>query len=177
MPVVYSAVKRFGPASDNWEKFIAWSGLTQLLEVVTLDCILCPSIINELTVEDWKHNVQEDSKTHLFLDLDYLLGKVAGDETVNVLALIENPTADEVASFDDPRFVFRGFDLLDEQGGNSALLNCGRFEKAFSNAELSECGLITDFQRAFDIRQNLREQYPDEHHALCNVWGIWQMVR
>ena len=52
MPVVYSAVERFDPVSgENWRKFVAWSGLTQLWEVVSLDCILCPSIFAELTAE------------------------------------------------------------------------------------------------------------------------------
>ena len=62
MQVVYSAVKRFDPAcGDNWTKFIAWSGLTQLRELVSLDGILCPTVFQELTAEDWQHNVQEDS--------------------------------------------------------------------------------------------------------------------
>jgi hypothetical protein len=176
MQVLYSAVQCFDPDSgENWQKFIAWSGLKQLREVVSLDGILCPSIFEELTAEDWKHNVQEDFKTHLFFDLDHVLKKVAGNERVNVLALMENPTAEKIASFANPRFVFRGFDLVDEQGGNSSLLNCGGLDKAFSNAELSEFGLIADYQRASDIRQALRENYPEERHAVCNIWAIWQM--
>ncbi len=176
MPLVYSAVKRFDPAcGEEWQRFIAWSGLTQLREAITLDGILCPSILRELTAEDWEHNVQEDFKIHLFLDLDHVLKRVAGDEQVNVLAVMENPTTMHVA-FDDPRFVFRGFDLLDVHGDISALVNCGGFDKAFSNAELSEFGLITSHRRASEIHQALREQYPEEHHALCDVWAIWQMV-
>jgi hypothetical protein len=61
MAVVYSAVKRFDPAwGDNWTKFVAWSGLTQLREVVSLDGILCPTVFQDLTAEDWRHNVQWD---------------------------------------------------------------------------------------------------------------------
>ena len=44
MPVVYSAVKRFDPGCGvAWRKFIDWSGLTQLREVVSLDGILRPT--------------------------------------------------------------------------------------------------------------------------------------
>src|SRR5436190_23203134 len=88
MPVVYSAVRSFDPASgEPWQRFIAWSGLTQLREVITLDGILCPSVFQELTAEDWQHNVHADYQTHLFHDLDYVLRRVGDDERVNVLAL------------------------------------------------------------------------------------------
>jgi len=176
MPVVYTAVRRFDPSCDGWQQFIAWSGLTQLREVVSLDGILCPSVFQELTAEDWQHNVQEDYKTHLFHDLDYVLRRV-GDERVNVLALLQNPTAEEVRSFSDPCFTFRGFDLVDVHSDISALVNCGGFPKAFSPADLSACGLLTDHETAVAIQKCLREQYPDEHHAICDVWAIWQLKR
>jgi len=176
MPVVYSAVKRFDPTwSEGWRDFIAWSNLTQLREVISKDIMLCPTVFRELTDEDWQHNVQEDFKITLFHDLDYMLSKVVGDVRVNVLALLQNPTGDEVRSFNDPRFVFRGFDLVELQTGISALVNCGGFDKAFSRTDLSECGLLTDHVQALRVQQLLREEYPDEPHADCDVWAIWQM--
>lgn len=179
MPVIYSAVKRFDPAcGENWAKFIAWSGLTQLREVISLDCALCPSIIviDELTVEDWQHNVNESLKCDLFHDLEYLLGKVAGIERVNVLALVQNPTDDEIRSFNDPRFVFRGFDLVELQTGISALVNCGGFDKVFASTDLSDCGLLADHAKALNVQERLRAEYPDEPHANCDLWAIWQMI-
>ena len=178
MPVIYSAVQRFDPAcGDKWTKFIEWCGLTQLREVISLDCILCPSVIviDDLNAEDWQHNVNENFKCHLFHDLEYLLGKVAGSDRVNVLALIQNPTKDEVRSFSDDRFTFRGFDLVELQTGISALVNCGGFPKAFSSSDLSDCGLLTDHAKAMIVQKLLRAEYPDEHHADCDVWAIWQM--
>jgi len=177
MPIVYSAVKRFDPtAGEAWQSFIQWSGLAQVREVISLDGILCPSTFRELSAEDWQHNVQADFKTHLFSDLEYVLKKVAGDERTNVLALMENPSAEDFASFADFRFTFRGFDLTDVQGGNSALVNCGGFDKAFSKAELSEFGLVTGHQRACDIRQALQDNYFNEQHAICDVWALWQLI-
>ena len=84
MPVIYSAVKRFDPACGApRQKFIEWSHLTQLREVVSLDLILCPTVFQELMAEDWQHNVQEDFKTSLFHDLDYVVRRVGGNDRVN----------------------------------------------------------------------------------------------
>lgn len=177
MPIVFSAVKCFDPAcGEAWQKYIAWSGLTQLREVVSLDGILCPTVFQDLIAEDWQHNVQEDFKTTLFHDLDYVVRRVAGQERVNILALLQNPTADKVRSFSDPRFVFRGFDLVELQTGISALVNCGGFDKAFSSSDLSDCGLLTNHAKALSVQRFLRAEYPAEHHADCDVWAIWQMT-
>ncbi len=173
--VVYTAVKRFDPeARSDWLKFIAQSRLTQLREVVSLDEILCPNVFDELTAEDWKHNVQADFKTHFFHDLDHVVARVMGD-AVNVLALIEEPSVTEVASFRDPRFVFCGFDLVDEQGGISALVNCGGFDRAFLPGELSRSGLLEDHAKAVAVQRRLRTEYPNEPHAGCRVWAIWRL--
>jgi hypothetical protein len=175
-PVLYVAAERFDPTSgDRWEKYISWSQLTQLREVISLDGILCPTIFQELSAEDWNHNVQEDFKTHLFRDLDYLLGKVARRDGVNVLALMQEPTRAGLDSFVDSRFNFRGFDLIEKGGSISALVNCGGFDKAFSNADLSACGLLTDLSAAQSTERLLRENYPAEPHANCDLWAIWQM--
>jgi hypothetical protein len=176
MPVVYSAVKRFDPGcGEAWRKFIAWSGLTQLREVVSLDLILCPTVFQHLTAEDWRHNVQEDFKITLFHDLGHVLGKVAGDDRVNVLALMQNPIDADLGSFNDPRFAFQGFDLVELQTGISALVNCGGFDKAFAPTELSDCGLLADHARALSVQNRLRAEYPDEHHADCDLWAVWQL--
>jgi hypothetical protein len=175
--VVYTAVERFDPESHaNWPKFVAWSRLTQLREVVSLDEILCPNVFHELTAEDWKYNVQEDFKTHLFRDLDHVSTRVT-DKPVNVLALLEEPSADAVASFRDARFEFCGFDLIEEQGSISALTNCGGFDRAFEPSNLSECGLLVDHAKAVAVRQRLRAEYPEEPHAQCCIWAIWRMKR
>ena len=90
--------------------------------------------------------------------------------------MIQNPTEDEVRSFSDHRFVFRGFDLVELQTGISALVNCGGFPKAFSPADHSDCGLLTDHAKALSVQNLLRAEYPDEPHADCDVWAIWQMT-
>ena len=178
MPIVYTTVQRFDPAcGENWTKFINWCGLAQLREVISLDSTLCPSVIviDELTAEDWQYNVNENFKCDLFHDLEYLLEKVGGSDRVNVLALIQNPTEEVVRAFSDQRFTFRGFDLVELQTGISALVNCGGFSKAFASTDLSDCGLLMDHAKAMNVQKLLRAEYPDEHHANCDVWAIWQM--
>jgi hypothetical protein len=161
--VVYTAVERFDPESrPDWPKFVAWSRLTQLREIVSLDGILCPNVFHKLTAEDWKYNVHEDSRTHLFRDLDHVSTRVT-DKPVNVLALLEEPSADAVASFRDARFEFCGFDLIEEQGSISALTNCGGFDRAFEPSDLSECGLLVDHAKAVAVRQRLRAEYVAGH--------------
>lgn len=177
MPVIYSAVKRFDPAcGERWREFIDWSGLTQLREVVSLDIILCPNVIQDLTDEDWQHNVQESFMLTLFHDLSYLVRRVGEEGQVNILALLQNPTEEEVQSFSDRRFELRGFDLVELQTGISAVANnCGGFDKVFARSSLSECGLLTDYAHALRVQKRLREEYPDEPHAHCDLWAIWQM--
>ena len=91
-------------------------------------------------------------KTHLFYDADYVRKRIAG-KAATVLALIEEPSVDDVESFRDPRFAFCGFDLIDAWGGISALTNCGGFDRAFLPTELS---ILLDHSRARAVQQLLR---------------------
>jgi hypothetical protein len=176
MEVWFIAVRKFGPQSgESWQGFVEWSGLTQLKEVITLDGSLCPCVIEELTADDWRANVDQDWVCFFFRDLEYLLKRVAGCAGINIIAAIRNPTVDSRDRFGDGRFEFSGYDLVEVRGDISALTNCGGFEKAFRNDELTELGLISSFERACEIRQNLRECYPDEHHARCDIWALWRM--
>ena len=142
----------------------------------SLDGILCPTIFRELIAEDWEHNVQEDFRTTFFYDPNYVHGKVAGNDRANVLAVMYEPTADEISFFADPRFAFRGFDLVERDGEISALVNCGGFDRAFAPIDLSDCGLLTDHAQALRVQERLRAEYPDERHAECDIWAIWEPV-
>jgi hypothetical protein len=173
MTPLYTAVKRFDAADDDWPSYIAWSGLCQLRELVSLDSMLCPTWFRTLTEDDWRYNVKADFKLELFFDLDHVLARVAAAVRVNVLAVLEEPAEDEVRAFVDPRFGFRGFDLVEPRTGTSALVNSGGFPRAFSGAELSEHGLIVDLARAFEVRDRLRAEYRDDPHFGCACWAIW----
>jgi hypothetical protein len=138
---------------------------------VTLDGSLCPSAFQELTTEDWDHNVHEDYRTDLFRDLEHVVTATKG-RPVNVLALVEEPSAADLIAFVVPRFVFCGFDLVDFRGGISALLNCGGFHDEVAPADLSECGLVTNFAKARNLHARLRAEYPENPHAECALRAI-----
>jgi hypothetical protein len=174
----YAAVEAFVPKSgDVWDNYIRESGLKQLNEVITLDDILCPNIVRELTPEDCEHNVTEDYVFFYFRDLDYLLKRIELSEGVNILALVRNPGEECCDQFVGDNFVFQGYDLIESGGSNSALTNCGGFDKAFDNNELSSVGLLSTLKRAGEIQNLLLKNYPDEPHANCDIWAIWKMRR
>ena len=120
------------------------------------------------------YNVHADYLVFFFRSLDYLLNRVPADGRLNILAVLQNPTAANLAGVTLPGFAFAGFDLVDVHGDISALTNCGGFEGVFLNAELSELGLLTDLSRAQEVQASLRVQYPEEPHAECHVWDIWR---
>jgi hypothetical protein len=175
MQTLFIAKRPFDPTvGEPWDRYVTWSGLSQLIEVVSLDSVLCPTLPEQLTPADWNYNVHADYLAFFFRSLDYLRNRVAGNGPLNLLAVLQNPTEFEVAEMSLPGFAFAGFDLVDIRGDISALTNCGGFDGVFLNAELSELGLLTNLTRAQQAQISLRLEYPEESHAECHVWGIWR---
>jgi hypothetical protein len=175
MEALFVAKRPFDPScGDRWDRYVAWSGLSQLREVVTLDTMLCPTLPEELTAADWEYNVDADYQVFLFRSLDYLLKRVAANGPLNILAVLQNPTEGDLAAVSLPGFTFAGFDVVDVHGDVSALTNCGGFEGVFVNDELSELGLLTELGRAREVQASLGVQYAEEPHADCHIWAIWR---
>lgn len=76
---------------ERWRDYVAFSGLTQLREVVSLDGLLCPTVLPEVRDDFWPHIVAEDSMLHFFLDFDFLMRQAAAIERQNVLCVFRNP--------------------------------------------------------------------------------------
>lgn len=173
----YTAIRPFDlTCGAKWTSFVDWSGLDQLKEVVSLDDMLCGRVVKEFTEEDWKHNVHEDFLLDFFYELDYLLERIKGLGRVSIIATVRQPQSDLCHAFQDDRFRFLGYDIVDAILV-SALTNCGGFPKAFQSRELSDVGLISSYDRAIEISQALRRYYPDEPHCRCHVWALWRMER
>jgi len=170
----YIAVERFGPEKgDAWRKYLAWSGLHHLKQVITTDGCLCPHALKELSPEDWKHNIQRDLMIDYFRDLAYLLDRVENMSNLNVLGSVHQPSGFFPHGFIDSRFEFAGYDLVDKGMSISALLNCGGFPESFSNSELNESGLLTTFERAKKVQSDLFINNPEETHADCDIQALW----
>jgi hypothetical protein len=172
---LFVAKRPFDPsAGDDWDRYVAWSGLSHLREVVSLDTILCPTVPEELTAADWEYNVHLDYQVFFFRSLEYLRGRIMEEGRLNILAVVQNPAEADVTGVTLPGFAFAGFDLVDVHGDVSALTNCGGFEGVFAASELSELGLLTRLDRAQEVQASLRALYPETPHAECHVWAIWR---
>jgi hypothetical protein len=183
-PTYLTATAKFSPITQrtsqgktlDWQSYIAWSKLTHLKEVVTLDCILGESVVERDNQLDADFLVWEDSIPLLYTRLDYLLTKLEGKDPLsyNLLAVTKEPTAPCETSHVGG-FEFIGYDLLDVEGGNSALTNCGGFDNTFLPHDLNEYGLLSTYQKAYTIKEELLKNNPDEPHANCQVWAIWRI--
>lgn len=174
---LYIVAERFGPATSEsaWNRYVHWSTLHQLTELVSLDSILCGPVIREIVDDDWPHIVNADFMFHFFTDLDYLVRRVGHLRERNLLCVYKNPASHpDGPTTNQFRFGFEGYDLVEVGAGPSALVNCGGFRRAFSNDELSVHGLLPSLARASEVQRSLRREYPDEPHASCDVWAIFR---
>jgi hypothetical protein len=180
MTFLYTVTRRFDKTYDekglSWDKYIEWSKLTQLTEVVSLDGILSENLVEPDydNADDWNFiHIAGQQQTGFFTTLEYVLRKSKPKDKFNLLTVIVNPSQDcKGIMVDDYQFL--GYDLLDQQFGNSALTNCGGFDETFLPTELNKYGLIDDYFKTFDIRKRLLENNPEEHHANTNVIAVWR---
>ena len=172
---LFIANSRFDPSDgETWQQYCEFAKIPGLVEVVSLDGMLCRRLINEFRDEDWRHNVQEEYRLDYFYDLEYLKQRVADVPRRNILGLYRNPQTHNAAPGSD-HFRFMGYDLIEEGTQISALTNCGGFPDAFSNDELNHVGLIESFDRACVVRRLLAERHPEEPHAQCEIYAIWRL--
>ena len=173
----YTAAERFDASlGDEWTRYIAWAGLPQLREVLSLDGTHRPHELANLIDADWEHNVQRDYCISYFWDLDYLLERFQHRRNeLNILAICFDPPFEVRRIGLDPRFTFQGYDLIDMYQ-ISAISNCTGFDEAFQRSDVSAVALFDTYDFARQAQKRLREHYPDEHHAQCDVWAIWKMT-
>lgn len=173
---LFIATERFGPADGTrWQKYCGWAKIPGLVEVVSLDAMLCRHLIRDLQDDDWLHIVNEDYRTDYFYDLDYLKRRVAGVPRRSILGLYRNSECHIEAPPAPGNFVWMGYDLIEEETQISALTNCGGFPDVFRNEELNRFGLLAGFDRVREVRSALAERHPEESHARCEMYAIWRL--
>ena len=168
--------KNYDADGSSWTKYIEFSKLTHLTELVSLDGMLIGLIFEPDRGEsgDWDFIITDDLyETGLFNSLDYVIKNVKGKERFNLLAVVKEPT-EKCEGIKIPDFEFIGYELLDKDYSTSALSNCGGFDETFKPSDLNQYGLIDTFDKAYDIRDRLFKNNPMEHHADCYVLGLWR---
>ncbi len=178
----YTARNPYGPFYGDgsaWLQYKEWSGLRHLKELVSLDGILCDLAFEpdyENDKELWKYIVIEDNLTtvtRFFTSLDYVLEKVNLNSHFNLFTVVKEPDQPcENIILEGYEFV--GYDLIDCYYDVSAITNCGGFDETFLPQDLNEYGLISDYDKAYDIAKRLLENNPDEEHADCYVFAVWR---
>ncbi|MGB0579416.1 MAG: hypothetical protein ACPGVU_06920 [Limisphaerales bacterium] len=170
-PWVFTVRERLTSARPNFESYQAFSGFSHITELVSLDGMMCPNLITELTDEDWQHNIHEDLRSDLFRKPDYLLARQPLDPTLHqVIAACENPDGTEALP---DRFTFCGYDIMDSFFGISTLTNCGPIPEVFSPEDVNEFGLLDDLQMALSVGSKMRAHQPDDPHlGDCRVWRL-----
>ena len=173
---LFIATQRFDPSDgEKWQKYCQWAQISGLMEIVSLDSLLCPHLITEFLDEDWDHIVCENFRLNYFYDLDYLMHRIQGISRRNVLGLYRNPEAHIERAPGPGEFSFIGYDLIDEQTQISSLTNCGGFPDVFQNSELNDFGLFGGFGRACEVKRTLASRYPIEPHAQCQMYAVWRL--
>jgi hypothetical protein len=168
----YIATKRFGPwDGETWRAYTEWAGLGGLRELVSLDAILCPTVLPDIGPDYWPHIVNEDYMLAFFTDLAFLAAQIAAIPDRNLLCVFRNPPRHPTAP---APFDFVGYDVVDIHGDVSALTNCGGFPDVFSNDELLPVGLLPTRERAFEVQARLKERHPDHGHTDCHVWAVFR---
>ena len=167
---LYIVTEPFDARRDTeWSNFVAWSGLGQVSEVVSLDSILCPPVVASLIDADWPHIVNENFMLNYFVDLGYLLTRAGPLAGKNLLCVFRNPLA--VPSVPDG-FEMLGYDLVDVLGTVSVITNCGGFPDVFRNDELNRHGLLDSLARAREIQRVLPIKYKGKDHVETHIWAI-----
>lgn len=172
----YVVVESFNKdEGEAWRKYIEFSKLDHIEEVVTLDCLLCPDITEKDKSINRDVLIYSNAWYNLVNDLEYIIGNYKLKLNKNILAIWKDPPKNCREKFKNDKFEFCGFDLIDEDSGISAILNCGGFDKVFTNKDISNIGLIQNYGRAKEIQINLENIYPEDEHAFCELIAIWRL--
>jgi hypothetical protein len=172
MEPLFIATEVFNKTCETWEGYIEFSGLTHVEEIVGLDCSLSPSIIDVNIEEDYKYLPEVPLISGIYNNLEFVKSHIDENVESNLLLIYRKPS-NSVES-EVPGFTFLGYELIEEDTFTSAITNCGGFPESFSNSELNEFGLISEFDRASQICINLKINNPFEAHAETELYAIFR---
>jgi hypothetical protein len=167
----YKIIEKFGPEDGKrWGDYLKWRGL-HLTKFESVDGVLREDLFEPKIDEDWQNCVQEDFRISLITNLEYAKKIQQLHEKAEVVGIDFPEDAEYQAS---PGLL--GFDVLDSHWDVSMLTDWGTDEEGIFSHLLMENGLLGDLTEAFRIRDILRCQFPDDHHAQeCHVCAIYKI--
>ncbi|SJZ39928.1 hypothetical protein SAMN02745119_00468 [Trichlorobacter thiogenes] len=167
----YKVIEKFGPEDgERWSDYLKWRGL-HLTRFESVDGVMRGDLFEPKSNEDWQNCVQEDFKISLITNFEYAKKVQKQYENAEIVG-IDFP--EEICYEASPELL--GFDLLDSHLDISMLTNWGTDEEGIFSHLIMENGLLCDLAEAFRIRDILRTQFPEDHHAQeCQVCAIYRI--
>lgn len=168
--------KSYDEDGMSWDKYIKWSKLAHLTELVSLDGLLNESLVEPDydNADDWNYiHVVEQCQTGFFTTIDFVYKRLNKKAKFNLLTVVLAPDQ-ECNKMNVDGYEFIGYDLLDQDFSISALTNCGGFDETFLPTDLNDKGLIDELEKAYDIKKRLLENNPENHHADTIVIAVWR---
>ncbi len=160
----------------SWSRYIEWTKMTHLSELVTLDGGLSEFFvkIDYSKTEDWEGiYIVNQGLTDFFKTPEFVLKRLKTNDKFNLLTLVIRPNYTcnhiEVEGYE-----FVGYELLDKDFCNSLLTNFGGFDHIFLPKDLNDKGLIDDFTKVYEIKEQLLENNPDGYFSDTNVIAVWR---
>lgn len=167
----YKIVERFGPEhGGRWRDYLKWRGLN-LTGFDSVDAILRPNLFEPASSEDWHSCVNADFKLSLITNLDYakrILDRYDDPDLVGVEIELEKGYV--------PKDGLLGFDIIDGFCDVSLVTNWGTDEEGIIDRHIMPNGLIRDLDRALQLRDLLRNRFPEDAHAEnCEAWAVHEV--
>ncbi|MDR3292518.1 MAG: hypothetical protein LBT20_00250 [Clostridiales bacterium] len=116
-------------------------------------------ILEENAVRSW--NVCKDINKVVFIAKENL----NKDEQILYCELYKGNIFDGMSNFE-----FCGYDLLEV--GASAIYDCD-----FNIDKTNDWGLIPTITEAIEVDIKLRNEFPYEQHAHCDIYAVWRYVK
>lgn len=175
----YNAIAPFTPQyhahGHSWDDYAAWYGLHHLKEMVSLDALLNPSVVEPdyKNSEDWTYIICDGVwLTGFYSSIDYVLQRTKSLH-YQLIAIVKEPTeACHQIALDG--FEFIGYDLLDDAYSISTLTNCTGIASTLMPDDFNEHGLLSDYNRAILTQKEFIEFNPNEPHSRCYLMAVWR---
>ncbi len=166
----YKIVEYFGPKDGGWKSYVEFRGV-EFDRFDSVDAMLRPDLFSPESEDDWLNCVNEDYKLNLITNLPYAK-KVLGRFSDAVLVGVDIEL-DEGYELEGNLL---GYDIVDGNCCASLVTNWGNGDEGLSVDSIQSNGLLKDLGAALEIRDMLREKYPEDGHAdYCEVWAVYRV--